>query len=295
MITKVKKHQATEGVLPMPGSISEIQGDIFYIETRAPYEMTTSHVHGHVELNYFIGCSATYRVSGRQEYIPENRLAIFWANIPHKLVKLHDQGQLFNLYIPLPQFLEWPLANPLREDILGGRIALAKPDHHQLTTRLKRWHEDYQSDNTELKEIILGELALTLKRIGVTGWDHPDGSLPEGESSHSSHKGAQHVSAMIRFIAENLHRPISTSDVANHIKLHKNYTTNLFSSVMGMTIKQYLQFQRLQKAQLLLVDNERQIAEVGYSCGFSSLSRFYEAFQRYYGMPPGQFRKQFLR
>ncbi len=291
----VAKRRPTEGVLKMPGSISDIQGDIFYIEARAPYIMSSSHVHGHVELNYLMGCSATYMVNGRLEYIPENRLAIFWANIPHQLVQLDGKGQLYNLYIPLPQFLEWPLANPLREDILAGNIALAKPDHSLLVTKLQRWLEDYEAGNPELQEIILGELALTLKRIGVTGWDHPDGSPLTGEGSHSSRKGTQHVSVMIRYIAENLHHPISTMDVAAHVGLHKNYTTNLFTSVMGMTIKQYLQFQRLQRAQLLLVDNERQISDVGYDCGFSSLSRFYEAFQRYYGMPPGQFRKQLLR
>nr|WP_306670968.1 helix-turn-helix domain-containing protein [Endozoicomonas sp. SESOKO1] len=97
---------------------------------------------------------------------------------------------------------------------------------------------------------------------------------------------------MIHFIGENLHQPISTADVAAHLGLHKNYTTNLFTSVMGISIKQYLQFQRLQKAQLLLMDSERPIADIGYACGFSSLSRFYEAFQRYFGMPPGQFRKK---
>ncbi|WP_373691342.1 helix-turn-helix domain-containing protein [Endozoicomonas sp. YOMI1] len=42
------------------------------------------------------------------------------------------------------------------------------------------------------------------------------------------------------------------------------------------------------------MDSERAIADIGYACGFSSLSRFYEAFQRYFGMPPGQFRKQLL-
>ena len=131
MTAPVKKKQ-TEGVLAMPGSISDIQGDIFYIEGRAPYEMKSSHVHGHVEFNYLMGCSATYLVNGRLEHIPENRLAIFWANIPHQLVQLHGEGKLFNLYVPLPQFLEWPIANPLREDILAGNIALAKPDHHQL-------------------------------------------------------------------------------------------------------------------------------------------------------------------
>ena len=285
---------ATEGVVQMPGSVSEIQGDIFYIEARAPYIMEGSHVHGHVELNYLLDCEATYLMNGREEHIPKNRLAIFWANMPHQLLGLKGEGQLFNIYIPLPQFLAWSMAEPLRRDILAGNIVLAKPDHPMLSARLERWHEDYQQGNPELQEIILGELALMLKRIGIKGWDHSNGKPLQGVGTQSTLKGAHHVSAMIRYIAENLHRPVSTADVANHVGLHRNYTTNLFSSVMGITIKQYLQFQRLQRAQLMLNDGDRQIADVGFACGFSSLSRFYEAFQKYYGMPPGQFRKRFV-
>ncbi|MBO9493945.1 helix-turn-helix domain-containing protein [Thalassotalea sp. G20_0] len=297
----------TEGVVPMPGSISDIQGDIFYVENRAPYIMDSGHVHGHVELNYLLGCSATYIVNGREQCIPENRLAIFWANMPHRLVGLVEKnpgkGTLYNLYIPLPEFLQWPLMGQLRQEVMSGAIALAKPDHDYLVMRLSRWHEDFRSDHPELKEIILGELSLLLKRISFQGWDHPESVFAEdhleqapaaGHPGSGRLKGAHHVSTMIHFIGENLHRPISTADVAAHLGLHKNYTTNLFTSVMGVSIKQYLQFQRLQKAQLLLMDSKRPIADIGYACGFSSLSRFYEAFQRYFGMPPGQFRKQLL-
>lgn len=286
---------STEGVVQMPGSISEILGDIFYIEERAPYIMAASHVHGHVELNYLMNCQATYLMNGRLEHIPENRLTVFWANMPHRMVDIQGKGLLFNIYIPLPQFLEWSMAEPLRQDILAGNIILAKPDHRMLSAKLGYWHQDYLEDNAELREVILGEISLTLKRIGIKGWDHPDGSPFTGVSSKSSLKGAHHVSAMIRYMAENLHKPLSTADVAQYVGLHKNYTTNLFSGVMGITIKQYLQFQRLQRAQLMLNDKDRQIVDVGYACGFSSLSRFYEAFQRYYGMPPGQFRNRFLK
>lgn len=280
----------------MPGSFSDIQGDIFFIENRAPYIMDSGHVHGHVELNYLLGCSATYLVNGREQHIPEHRLAVFWANTPHRLMALEGQGQLFNLYIPLPEFLQWPLADKLRQEIMTGYIALAKADHDYLLIRLQRWHQDFQSENPELKEIILGELALLLKRVSLQGWDYPQCVSGEGNQQAQLGsvrlKGARHVSAMVRFMGENLHRPISTADVAAHLGLHKNYTSNLFVGIMGISIKQYLQFQRLQKAQLLLLDGERPIADIGFACGFSSLSRFYEAFARYFGMPPGQFRKK---
>ncbi|WP_067521506.1 helix-turn-helix domain-containing protein [Endozoicomonas ascidiicola] len=299
-------NSVTEGVVAMPGSIADIQGDIFYIEHRAPYMMTSSHVHGHVELNYLIGCSATYIVDGRVQKIPENRLALFWANMPHRLIALEGEGKLFNLYVPLPEFLQWSLSETMRQAVMNGQVLLANSEHDYLLMRLQHWFDDYQRALPELREIILGEIALLLKRISIVGWESPRAveSVPDDSDANlqwsGDHpgsgrvKGAHHVSTMVHFIGENLHNPISTADVANHLGLHRNYTTNLFSSVMGVSIKQYLQFQRLQKAQLLLLDSERPIGEIGFECGFSSLSRFYEAFQRYFGMPPGQFRKKLL-
>ncbi len=284
----------TEGVVQMPGSISDIQGDIFYVEARAPYVMETAHVHGHIELNYLMGCSASYIIDDRREEIPANRLAVFWANVPHQMVEIEGRGKLFNIYIPLPRFLEWPLPEVFRKDILSGKLALARLDPSLLHGMLVRWHGEFKTEKAEFIELIQGEIALCLKRVALTGWDYPDGQIVRGQQSVSTMKGAQHVSGMIHFMAEHLHQPISTAEVAEHIGLHKNYTTNLFSSVMGVSIKQYLQFQRLQKAQLLLIDDDRQISEVGFACGFSSMSRFYEAFQRYYGLPPGQFRKKIL-
>ena len=100
----IDPNPATEGVVQMLGSICETQGDVFYIESRAPYRMKSSHVHGHIELNYLLDCSATYWMNGRTEHIPENRLAIFWANTPHQMVELHGIGRLYNIYIPLPFF-----------------------------------------------------------------------------------------------------------------------------------------------------------------------------------------------
>lgn len=291
-----------EGVVAMPGSISDIQGDIFYIEHRAPYEMPNAHVHGHIELNYLVNCSATYWINGELIYLPQHRLAIFWANLPHQLMTLHGEGMLYNLYIPLPEFLQWPLSDALRQQVMNGEMILTTEDHHFLSTRLQRWLDDYLCGEPQLREITLGEISLMVQRVSVLGWENPAAQNVRHETFNAFGeinvacrvKGAHHVSKMLHFIGENLHQPISTADVAQHVGLHKNYTTNMFTQVMGISIKQYLQFQRLQKAQMLLMDNSRAVSDVAYDCGFSSLSRFYEAFARYFGMPPGQFRKQLM-
>ena len=99
--------------------------------------------------------------------------------MPHRLVALEEisqgEGMLYNLYIPLPEFLQWPLTEQLRQEVMDRPLLpWQKPDHDYLVMRLGRWYEDFQSEHPEFKEIILGELSLLLKRISFQGWDHPE-------------------------------------------------------------------------------------------------------------------------
>ena len=293
-------HPSIEGVVPIPGSVSDIKSDIFYVEHRAPYRMNNPHVHGHIELNYLTDCSATYQWNGQQLAVPKNRLMIFWANIPHQMIDIQGDGLLYNLYVPLPSFLQWSLNDDWRQAIMTGQMIMAPEDHDYLQVRLQRWHRDFTDGSSECRSIILGELALLLKRISLESWQTSAETLLSAKTQpppphNAALKGAHHVSAMIRFIGEHLDQPLQTADVAAHRGLHKNYAGTLFSRVMGISIKQYVQFQRLQQAQRLLLESDNSIEMISELCGFNSLSRFYEAFQRYFGMSPGLFRRQLVQ
>ena len=59
-----------------------------------------------------------------------------------------------------------------------------------------------------------------------------------------------------------------------------------------MSIWQYLTRLRLAHAQWLLLTSERSVLSIALESGFGSLARFYAAFTREYGTPPGEFRKR---
>lgn len=58
----------------------------FGFRRHRPEIMNESHWHGHIEINYLFDCSADYLIDGRKVPVPEGRMLLFWASIPHQMI-----------------------------------------------------------------------------------------------------------------------------------------------------------------------------------------------------------------
>ena len=65
----------------------------------------------------------------------------------------------------------------------------------------------------------------------------------------------------------------------------------LFREHVGMTFKRRLNLHRLRKAKDLLKTTDQTVDCIAKYCGFKNHTRLTEAFYRFEGMPPGQFRR----
>lgn len=274
-----------------------IEGGVFAMEIHPPEVMSGHHVHGHIELNYMLDCQATYLVNGQEIQVPDERVILFWANMPHQMIAANAEGRMLNIYIPLPMFLDWKLHNQLQDLLLGGSMVIAPNSLSPSPRKLASWLSDYKSEDPRFRELMTQDLALLFKRLCLIGWESTDIALNpthtrDDRMTSSSTRSYKHVADIVHFISKNLHRPLSTIDVAEHLGLHRNYTINLFKKAMGVSIKQYIQYQRLQVVQSMLIDTDMSVSDIAYATGFNSLGRFYDAFSRHYGMAPKQFRKK---
>ena len=73
-----------------------------------PKRMEYPHRHGHIEANFANDFGMEYNVNGRACTVPANRLVLFRAGIPHRLVDIRPRTEntpkLCNLYLPLDSF-----------------------------------------------------------------------------------------------------------------------------------------------------------------------------------------------
>lgn len=96
------------------------------------------------------------------------------------------------------------------------------------------------------------------------------------------------------YIFSHLHDSIRISDIAKHLNVNPDYLSHLFRTSEKITIKQYIQREKIRRGRNLLRYSDASIHEIAFYLGFSSQSHFTNVFQKITGETPGYYRQQFL-
>lgn len=264
-----------------------------------PQTMSSPHWHGHVEANFAIHHSMDYDVDNEPVHVPTGRLAVFWAGIPHRLNAVTPIGnqppRLCNIYLPLDAFLMMNHIMPMQVSLLGGGMLLL-PEALCSEDMVRRWYADYRSGDFERTEVLKMELNALFRRAFIQPPEflrQPRNASVGDRALSSVH--IRHVIAMVRFILENLDKPLRNADITAMTGLHENYALGLFTRIMQVPLKQFVLRMRLMRARALLVESSLAIASVAEASGFTSISQFYHQFKAAYGTAPNEVRSSYLR
>jgi len=91
-----------------------------FFQRHRPTTMEEAHWHSHVEINYLSGCAMTYVSAGQRIRVPAERIALFWAPIPHQVVEVEGDGQINCIYVSLQEFMRWNLPVRFRHETMHG-------------------------------------------------------------------------------------------------------------------------------------------------------------------------------
>lgn len=84
---------------------------------------------------------------------------------------------------------------------------------------------------------------------------------------------------------------ISLSKTAEIIKSNEKYVSSAIATYAKTNYSNFINSYRINQAKLLIYENNNlNINEVMYVCGFNSRTTFYEAFKKHTGMSPRQFK-----
>ncbi|MDF2650732.1 MAG: AraC family transcriptional regulator [Paenibacillus sp.] len=100
------------------------------------------------------------------------------------------------------------------------------------------------------------------------------------------------ISESIEYMKAHYTEGITVQDVAAHAALHRAYFSKIFNEHIGIPPKQYLEKLKMEKALELLRLTAYTISEISHSLGYSDPYTFTHAFSRYFGIPPGKWRKE---
>ena len=189
-----------------------------YIESGAPVNMSRYHWHGHVEINIPFGDKVDYLLNGRTFTIAEGHLGIFWAANPHMLYNLHQCRQMMIAYIPIQEFLCWPLEDKLFNAVLNGAVLCSNQIYKLSKTQLTQWIKDFLQHDETLSSLVSDELQIMLRRVSFYGWKTLlNAELQSDERITRATPGINHVQGMLDYIAHNYNTPITTQDIAKQV------------------------------------------------------------------------------
>ena len=89
------------------------------------------------------------------------------------------------------------------------------------------------------------------------------------------------------YIMKNIKNELSLDTIAANFFMSKYYMCHTFRDETGMTIKNYINLQRVARARELLLSGNTP-ADIPKMCGFNDYSTFYRTFKRYTGYSPAE-------
>lgn len=191
------------------------------------------------------------------------------TRLPYRCAFVHlivREGTLFDMLSRLPDYIE--IGEDPRIPEIFRAIALS-------------YDIDSEADTVALTGLTL-ELVYRLHRIaGRQRAEHAVGALPYSAAERA-----------IDYIGKNLTADLSLARVAAEVSFSPVYFHAVFKSAIGMTLRDYVEQQRIKKATELLTVGEKTLTEIAYECGFSSQSYFSYAFKRRMKIPPRGYAKK---
>lgn len=113
-------------------------------------------------------------------------------------------------------------------------------------------------------------------------------------SAHSRETDSSRMNKIYTFVLENYHRDISVQEVADIIHFAKGSFCRYFKQRTGKTFMDFLIEVRIGNACKLLMENEMNINEIAYACGYNNISNFFHQFKALKGCSPSRYQKNYF-
>ncbi|MGH2645298.1 MAG: helix-turn-helix domain-containing protein, partial [Chitinophagaceae bacterium] len=111
-------------------------------------------------------------------------------------------------------------------------------------------------------------------------------------ANNPDRKESNRLGAVMEYIMRNFDEDISLPKAASMANMGLTTFCNFFKENYRVTFVEYLNLVRVGHACKLLYQSEQTIAQIAYSCGFSTLANFNRQFKKYKGTTPSEYRNK---
>jgi AraC family transcriptional regulator len=101
----------------------------------------------------------------------------------------------------------------------------------------------------------------------------------------------KYVHDAIDFINTHLGDSLRLAAIAQACSTSVNHLSAVFNQTVGISVHQFVMYQRIEKAKILLKTSQKPLIEIAFELGFSSQAHFTTSFRKAYGVTPYKFRQ----
>ncbi len=211
-------------------------------------------------------------------YVCEDNLGIFNILMGEKITEhpvMHD-------VVRLPGLRECFLQLE-RGDV--HKIHLA-PRHERLVRTLcQRMYDEQEQQDLAWKSAMLNALSELLLCIS-RAW------AMYGANDALEHLAPGPVAKAIAIIYKEYENDLRVSDLADRVHLSSNYFGELFKNTTGLSVQNYINKHRIDRARMFLEDGTKNMTEIAQAVGYEDPNYFARMFKRMCGVTPRDYRKR---
>jgi AraC family transcriptional regulator len=148
------------------------------------------------------------------------------------------------------------------------------------------------------ENVTLGEVTIREEQIAPDTLDRLDKALFNLGFERIDDRKARLIESIKNKVIQIIHygdpgnRKFNWSDIlSEELNYEYNYLSNLFSSVEGITLEQYIIRQKIEKVKELLFYDELNLSQIAHKLGYSSVAHLSAQFKKITGFTPSALKK----
>lgn len=244
------------------------------------------HFHEEIEITWIIKGQGNRFVGDSIESFEENDLLILGNSLPHCWI--NHKNQIEDCKAIVLQF---------RQDFMGTEI-WQKPEFQSLSLFFTNIRKGLQflGNTKKLRDLIL-EVKNNegLKRLfslfillqEMQNWETKKTLASEGFTQYHPQKTQlKRIEETFSYLHKHFKEEIKLEDLADKLHMSKSAFCHFFKNNTGKTFSTMLNEMRLAYACRLLIESDKNIAQIAYESGYQNLSYFNKVFRTKYKMSP---------
>jgi len=243
------------------------------------------HNHAMYEFEYYLSGDVVYMVDGVRYQMTPGSLLLIAPTVPHKLfINSETSFERHILYISYVgnQSVLASLAKdclPSQGGQKMGSVFYAPEAVADMKDLLQDFARCTASEDKHLQDLAPIFAQAVLAKLKIKARTEKPTLYSVGED--------RTMDTVKEYLSRNLTRDITLQDIADRFKLSKDYCNRLFHKNTGMSIMQYIKYNRVLYARQMLSDGVA-ASEAAERAGFRDYSSFYRAYRSVTGRMPSE-------